>query len=120
MLPPRKPRMRVIYGDRNGGDIPAHRQWIRGFACIVPHCATGKRVQAHHVRKGIPDETERGGTGKKPHDKWCVPICEEHHEIAHHGHDSFERKYGIDLIARAQEFAAKSPALAKLRIKEQR
>jgi hypothetical protein len=116
MLPPRR-RHVALAGSWNG-TCRNHLQWIRGFTCIVPHCDTGAKVQAHHVRKGIPVEAERGGTGMTPHDKWTVPICAIHHEQAHHGQDSFERKYGLDLIAKATEFAAASPALRRLRTRQ--
>ena len=50
--------------------------------------------EAHHVRKGT-----YCGTGLKPSDEYCVPLHPDLHREYHQaGHDSFEKKYGVDLL----------------------
>lgn len=46
----------------------------------------------------------------KPHDKWVVSLCRFHHSEQHRiGEKTFEARYGIDLYALAEKFAATSP-----------
>ncbi len=47
----------------------------------------------------------------KPHDRFCVPLCNEHHAEQEGRTKTFERKYGIDLWAIAAELARQSPDL---------
>lgn len=61
-------------------------------------------IEAAHVRTGTD-----GGTGIKPSDWWCVPLCQIHHERQHKiGEPAFERATGIDLKAEARWLAARS------------
>jgi hypothetical protein len=63
------------------------------------------------VRKGTD-----GGQGLKPSDRWAISLCREHHAEQHRiGETAFEKRYGFDLLALAQEFARRSPHWAKLR-----
>lgn len=54
--------------------------FIKEQPCIF--CA--KPAEPHHVRnlKHIPYEYS-GGTGLKPSDFMCVPLCHEHHRLIH-------------------------------------
>lgn len=88
--------------------FPGHRQWVRRFLCAVEGC-NGLPIIAAHVRLGIPKE-DKGGTGMKPHDRWCVPLCDAHHDEQHSiGEATFARKYGLDLIALAEQLQRASP-----------
>ncbi len=82
--------------------VPGHGQYVRGFDCCVADGNCDGGIEAHHNRNGIPNE-DRGGTSRKPHDKWLVPLCHFHHIEDFHrvGHDTFEAKHGIDLKAEA-------------------
>ena len=96
---------------------PGHLVWLRGFQCIVRGCKNEPAVEAAHVRVGTD-----GGTGMKPSDIWAVPVCRTHHRFGAYaihtiGERQFEREFRLDLRALAQEFAAKSPALARQRAK---
>ena len=88
-----------------------HLAWVRGHECSATgfnNC--GGRMEAHHVRRGAD-----GGTGRKPGDDRCVPLCATHHEEFHRlGHDTFERKYGIDLDAIAKALWKNSPHRLRL------
>lgn len=61
-----------------------------------------------HVRRGSD-----AAMGRKPSDFFTVSGCggpEGHHGEQHRiGEQSFERRYGIDLLALAAEFCAASP-----------
>lgn len=64
-------------------------------------------MHAHHVRVGTG-----GGTGAKPSDRFCVPLCGAHHHEGHQkGWKTFEAKYHVDLRALAERLAKGSPAL---------
>ena len=94
---------------------PAHRAWVRRHGCCVP-CCNGTPIEAAHVRDGLPYGAERGGTGSKPGDMWVISLCKTHHATqTHYGETWFQKEYGIDMKALAQEFAAKSPHRMKLR-----
>lgn len=84
---------------------PAHLDWIRTLPCSIRGCQ-GK-AQAAHVRQGTG-----GGTGLKPPDRWCVPLCHQHHQDQHTmSHPAFDAKHGVDLRALAEKLAAASPYL---------
>lgn len=106
MLTKRKaPKMGIRQEQR---EFPGHTAWIRRHMCCVPGCPS-VHIEAHHVRKGVP-ASEAGGTGMKPHDRWCVPLCRDHHQEAHDlGADTFDRKYGISLLDVAKEAQRNSP-----------
>ena len=109
-LPPRLPKRKRREQQLR---CPAHLQWIRGFACSVPGCDKMPIVAAH-VRNGTS-----GGTSLKPSDEWTISLCNFHHTIQHAlGEPRFEGRYGIDMKALAAEFASRSPALKRMRMKE--
>lgn len=88
--------------------FPGHRAWVRRHACIVEGCER-RDIQACHVRYGLP-QGEQAGMADKPHDKWTVPMCAGHHAEQHQiGEPAFCRKYGIDLVKTAMQFASASP-----------
>lgn len=80
-IPPRraKPRTR-----KDNGDLPQHRAFVRrGKVCTVPGCQN-QNIEAAHLRINLPPG-EHGGTSFRPHDKWCYPLCHDHHAQQHHG-----------------------------------
>ena len=86
---------------------PKHRQWIRGHECLVGGCMN-RDIEAAHVRTGRTD----GGTGLKPSDWWCVPLCKSHHAMQHQiGEPAFERMHDLDLKKWAWLFAERSTDL---------
>lgn len=87
---------------------PAHRAWVRGFACCA--CGSTAAIECAHVRSGTD-----GGTGIKPSDVWCISLCRDCHARQHVvGEPAFEREHRIDMKALAREFLAKSPHRGKL------
>lgn len=72
-------------------------QFVRGFACTCvetdPTGCAGK-IEAAHVRRGTD-----GGIGQKPSDRYCIPLCSEHHAEQHRiGEQSFEKKYRFAML----------------------
>jgi hypothetical protein len=78
---------------------PGFRQWLRGRDCWLAGCGgCGGRMEAAHV-----DYAGGKGVSLKVHDKFCIPLCAEHHRVQHAwGWDTFEANFG------------KSPGDAKL------
>lgn len=91
-----------------GRRSPAHRAWVRGFACCA--CGTATAIECAHVRNGTD-----GGTGMKPSDRWCISLCSACHRQQHAmGEPMFEQAHGINMKALAEEFTRKSPHRSKL------
>lgn len=96
----RKPLRRLP----NQRSYPAHRAWVRRHHCSVPGCEK-LPIECAHVRRGTD-----GGKGLKPSDRWTLSLCRTHHAEQHSiGEASFERRYKINLLELASEFAARSP-----------
>jgi hypothetical protein len=108
MLPARLDRK--SHRENAGKRSPAHRAWVRGFACCVPGCG-GIPIECAHVRTGT-----NGGVGLKPSDRWCISLCQFHHAQQHQiGEREFETRHRISMGALAEEFARKSPHWGKLK-----
>lgn len=98
------PRIKPLRRTSPGRDCPAHRAWIRRHHCSVPGC-TGSPIECAHVRRGTD-----GGQGLKPSDRWTISLCSQHHAEQHRiGEPAFEKRYALDLIATAEQFARFSP-----------
>lgn len=88
---------------------PAHRQWVRGHYCSVPGCQL-MPIECAHVRRG-----GSGGVGFKTSDGLCLSLCREHHSEQHRiGEQSFEKRHGFKMLAKAEEFYRASPHRNKL------
>jgi hypothetical protein len=67
-------------------------------------------IECAHVRRGTD-----GGVALKPSDRWVISLCVKHHMEQHRlGEQTFETKYGLDLVELAQTFASRSPQRTKL------
>ena len=86
----------------------AHRDWVRDHYCSVPGCAL-KPIEVAHVNRA-----STRGVGQKSSDAFTLSLCRDHHAESHQGDKTFERKYGINLLALAREFYMKSPHRPKL------
>ena len=71
----------------------------RDKACVV--CGSRDTPVMHHLRIGLG-----GGTGLKPGDDCCVPLCHLHHTEIHAGEERFLKKwsfiFGDDAVAFAK------------------
>jgi hypothetical protein len=85
-----------------------HLAWIRQLPCCV--CQNNIETEAAHVRFSCIEIGKRKvGIGEKPHDKWTVPLCGNHHRMQHAwGERHFWKAVGKDPIAIAQELWANS------------
>lgn len=104
-LPPKRSRQRsgIMRGPQR--EWPKHRRFVRSHGCCVPGCQDGP-IEAHHMRSSA-----NAGTGLKPHDRFLVSLCAAHHrelDDVSGGIETFQRRYGIDLWALAEEFARRS------------
>jgi hypothetical protein len=110
MLPKRrKPEKMGIHSDA-WMRCQSHLRWIRGFHCSVHGCE-GSPIEAAHVQGSdeVP-ANERGGMGVKAADWWTYPLCHFHHHESHmNGHETFDRRYGINRVEIARRLAAISP-----------
>ena len=69
-------------------DCRGHLQYTRSFECLVDDENCLGDIQAHHAK------TKGSGGG----DEQATPLCVYHHgEIHNIGHDTFEKKYDLDL-----------------------
>jgi hypothetical protein len=90
-----------------------HLAWVRQHGCVVKGCQNQfDRIDPCHVKTGAPI-----AIGRKVDDSRTVSMCRSHHREQHNiGERAFMEKYGLDLVALAEEFASLSPALKKLRL----
>jgi hypothetical protein len=106
MLPPKlapdhfkpKPRLKST----------AHRDWVRKHQCSVPSCQQ-MPIEVAHINRAA-----HRGIGQKASDGFTVSLCRDHHAESHMGEKTFERKYGLDLMALAKAFYRASPHKGKL------
>lgn len=77
-------------------------QSARYRCCCV--CGSRQGVVMHHIKIGLG-----GGTGIKPSDDRCLPLCHQHHieDLHRHGEKKFYDKYswiwGDDVIKYARD-----------------
>lgn len=98
-LPPHLSRKR-------DGDCPQHRAFVRQQPCLFECAACAGQMHAHHVRTAA-----NSGTGIKPHDRFCVPLCAYHHDSIHRGLNAAPVEW---LLYEADKIAKRSPALRRL------
>jgi len=105
-LPKRRTKPRRTAREEN----PQHRKWVRGFKCCVDNGECSLRIECAHVRGGTD-----GGMGKKPSDKFTIPLCDTHHAEQHRiGEAPFAKRYGLNLLEIAARLWAQSPYGKKL------
>lgn len=78
-------KFKRVYGSED------RAEWVRGQPCVA--CGKSPCHNAH---------VKTGGTSRKADAKWTVPLCTPCHDECHHGQQSFEVKYKIDLGFQAQ------------------
>jgi len=62
---------------------PKYLEFIRSLPCII---CRNPATEPHHIRSRLfVPEAMRGGTGLKPSDYTCVPLCHKHHHDVHAG-----------------------------------
>lgn len=106
-MKPKAPKHRRM---KPSGKSPTHLDLIRQLPCLL----SGRAAECCHVRyadssHGKPDT----GVGRKPDDKWTVPLAPELHRMLKGcQHDSNEREwwrqFGIDPLAVAKQLWGKT------------
>ena len=73
---------------------PSFRQWLRGRACMLAEKGGCEgKIEAAHV-----DYAPGKGMGLKVADRYCIPLCSEHHRVQHAwGWNTFEENVQIRL-----------------------
>jgi hypothetical protein len=66
-------------------------------------------IECAHVRRA-----STAGVGIKSSDAFCLSLCREHHRESHMGEQTFEKRYGLNLMAKAREFYERSPFRSRL------
>jgi len=106
MLPAKKKRQRSGIERAPKRDWHKHEQFVRGRECCVQNSECWGKIEFAHVR-----QDHLAGTGQKPPSWSGISLCHFHHIHVQHniGHAAFDKRYGIDSMALAAEFARKSP-----------
>ncbi len=76
---PRRERAEPRGGDHP--DQPDYRTSLHRLPCL--YCGM-EPSEAAHVRFASAAFGKASGLQKKPHDKYCVPLCAEDHRLARH------------------------------------
>lgn len=110
---------RSIKAKDAGERDPAYLEVIRDcpcVGCLMDPCGT-----AAHVRMQSAAHGKRGGMGKKPADKWAVPLCERCHtrdpNSQHNiGEKEFCRRLGINPLLLCTRLHGVKSSLEAMRI----
>ncbi|WP_066795233.1 DUF968 domain-containing protein [Sphingomonas soli] len=88
----------------------AFRQWLRGRPCLCSDRGgcDGRIISAH------VDYAGGKGMGTKVADRFCIPLCMEHHRVQHqHGWPAFEANFKINGLEASKAYWAAWPGRAK-------
>jgi hypothetical protein len=88
----------------------AFKQWLRGRPCMIAdRGGCWGRIEAAHV-----DYAGGKGMGTKVADRFCVPMCSEHHRVQHqHGWPAFEANFKINALEASKAYWSAWPGRAK-------
>lgn len=90
----------------------AYLAWVRTLPCTI--CGILGCDPAHIRSLSRAHGKDQTGAGRKPSDKWCLPLCRPHHDEQHSMSElAFWASYGIDPFDRAQELYASRPGADK-------
>jgi hypothetical protein len=94
----------------SGDDPLVYLSRIRQLPCL--YCGVDGFTQACHVRMQSGAHNKHGGMGKKPENKWALPLCQEHHDYQHrhpYGEEGFWIEVGINpLLTATRLYEARS------------
>ena len=69
-----------------------YMEWVSTLPCVI--CNRPGQSDPHHVRI-----FGNAGTGQKPDDCWCIPLCREHHNEIHSiGMYSFQERHNVLMV----------------------
>jgi hypothetical protein len=98
---------------------PAYLAMVRCMPCV--RCGDEPCREAAHVRMQSAAHDKRGGIGKKPADKWAVPLCswchtrdrDSQHQL---GERAFWGRLGINPLLVCERLFAARGNLVKMRV----
>lgn len=91
---------------------------VRQCPCL--HCGQDPCYEAAHLRMASAAHGKASGAGKRPDDKWALPVCPEHHRLAQKaqhviGERAFWESIGISPLLVAERLYAKRGDLVAMR-----
>lgn len=96
-----------------GDSDPVYLAMVRQLPCLG---CNDEPSQAAHVRMQSGLHNKHGGMGKKPHDKWAVPLCSDCHREQHRiGERAFWTIVGINPLLLAERLYAARGDLVRMR-----
>jgi hypothetical protein len=96
-----------------GDSDPVYLAQIRMLPCLG---CNDEPSEAAHVRMQSGLHNKHGGMGKKPHDKYAVPLCPDCHREQHRiGERAFWSIVGINPLLLAERLYAARGDLVKMR-----
>ena len=89
--------------------------YVRTLPCTI--CSALGCDPAHIRSPSLEHGKDQTGTGRRPSDRWCVPLCRHHHDEQHARGDELAwwASYGIDPFVVAIELYASRPGADKPR-----
>ena len=77
-------------------DDPDYLALVRQCPCL--YCGMEPAGEAAHVRLASAAYGKASGLGKRPHDKWALPVCGTDHRLARHAqHNRNEAEFWASL-----------------------
>ena len=93
---------------------PVYLELIRELPCL--NCGQEPCGEAAHVRMQSAAHGKRGGIGKKPGDRWALPLCAEDHREQHQiGEAEFWNRVGLNPLLVAVKLYAQRGNLVAMR-----
>jgi hypothetical protein len=111
-----QPKPKIIWPERDND--PAYLEKIRACPCL--HCGTDPCGEAAHLRMASAAHGKSSGLGKKPADRWALPLDPSCHRINRDAqHNRSEREFwamlGIDAPQTAVRLYAQRHDLVAMR-----
>jgi hypothetical protein len=108
------PRPRKADSERD----PDYLALVRQCPCL--HCGMEPAYEAAHVRMASAAFGKASGMGKKPPDRWALPLCPDHHRLLttsqhHQGEVLFWDALGINPLIACEKLYAQSGDLLAMR-----
>lgn len=99
-------------------DEPAYLQAVRDCPCL--YCGVDPCGEAAHVRMASAAFGKSSGLGKRPDDKWALPLCRDDHLNARHAQhkrseEAFWASLGINPLIVCERLYAQRGDLVAMR-----
>lgn len=112
-LPREKRQRNKTPVEKRAGNDPEYLALVRQLPCCV--CGAPGPSEAHHLKC-----TGERGAGKKSSDRWCVPLCHEHHingveRVGSRREIGWFKDHGIDALTLADALYFNKHSLEKMR-----